>query len=236
MSSIYNFHKPPLGTSRCCSQDDKIDGFQYASLASMASAAMFKQFDENSPFLHSLPPWKKALSDKMKESVVGGLCTNLHRAVLLDGSDGPEAAKKAPNGESYTAVVPFDFNSLYPWALLQNMPTGPGIHWNLSGRDGQAKKYFTKQTLLPSSSMSELKYLTYLSNHDERFKDSNGIPYEMSHAYYRGQKKICGFNIDGVVKTPEKTYLIEFNGCKFHQPCPFDSCQFHGDYNMNDLI
>ena len=87
-----------------------IDGFQYSSLASMASNAMFKQFDDNAPLLYSLPPWKKNLSEKMKESVVGGLCTALHRAVLLDGSDGPEAAKKAPNGDNYTAVIPFDFN------------------------------------------------------------------------------------------------------------------------------
>ena len=87
-----------------------IDGFQYSSLASMASNAMFKQFDSEAPLLHSLPPWKMELSQKIKESVVGGLCTTLHRAVLLDGSEGPQAAKKAPNGDDYTSVIPFDFN------------------------------------------------------------------------------------------------------------------------------
>ena len=212
-----------------------IDGFQYASLASMASGAMFKQFDSDAPLLHSLPPWKKNLSDKMKESVVGGLCTTLHRAVLLDGSDGPESSKRAPNGDEFSAIVPFDFNSLYPWALLQDMPTGPGIHWCANGRDGQQKDYFTKKTLLPGSSCQELRFLMFLSHHDERFKDSNGVPYLMSHAYFRGQEKIAGYAVDGFVKTPLKSYIIEYNGCEWHQPCPFPSCEFHGDYKENDL-
>ena len=87
-----------------------VDGFQKQSLASMAQTSMFKQFSEFSPLLHSLPPWKKDLLDKVRQNIVGGLTTCLHRAVLLDGSDGPEAAKFAPNGSPFTAVIPFDFN------------------------------------------------------------------------------------------------------------------------------
>ena len=88
-----------------------IDGYQFASLPSMSQAAMFRLFDKKSSFLYSLPPWKKTLSDKFKNGIIGGLCTTLHRSILLDGSDGPDSAKIAPNGDPYTCCIPFDFNS-----------------------------------------------------------------------------------------------------------------------------
>ena len=211
-----------------------IDGYQFASLASMAQASMFGLFDDSSPFLHSLPPWKKELSEKMKSSVVGGLTTNLHRAVLLDGSVGPEAAKKAPNGNDYSAIIPFDFNSLYPWALLQDMPTGPGIHWDCKDKDGNDRSYFVKKNMLPSSSLQEFQYLMYLNHHDSRFIDETGMPIRIENAYYRGQKEIAGYKVDGYCKNKEKTYLIEYNGCSFHRPCPHSGCKFHEGYFEED--
>ena len=87
-----------------------IDGFQKQSLASMAQSAMFAQYNATSPLLHSLPPWKSDLLKKVRENIVGGLVTCLHRAVILDGSDGPEAAKIAPNGKPYKTIIPYDFN------------------------------------------------------------------------------------------------------------------------------
>ena len=59
---------------------------------------------------HSLPPWQSDLLAKVRENIVGGLVTCLHRAVILDGSDGPEAAKIAPNGKPYKTIIPYDFN------------------------------------------------------------------------------------------------------------------------------
>ena len=87
-----------------------IDGYQKQSLPSMAQSAMFAQYNETSPLLHSLPPWQSDLLSKVRENIVGGLVTCLHRAVILDGSDGPEAAKIAPNGKPYNAIIPYDFN------------------------------------------------------------------------------------------------------------------------------
>ena len=211
-----------------------IDGYQFASLASMAQASMFSLFDTNAPFLHSLPPWEKDLSKKFKSSIVGGLCTNLHRAVLLDGSEGPEAAKKAPNGDPYTAVLPWDFNSLYPWALLQDMPTGPGIHWCSTDKEGRERAFFVKKNMLPSSSLEEFQYLMYLNHHDSRFQDEAGKPLQIEHAYYRGQKEIQGFKVDGYLQSSGKTYLIEYNGCFHHRPCPHSGCKFHEGFCEED--
>ena len=88
-----------------------VDGFQKQSLASMAQSSMVSQFCEYSPLLHSLPPWKSDLLKKVRENLVGGLVTCLHRSVLMDGSEGPDSAKFVPNGDPFSCVVPWDFNS-----------------------------------------------------------------------------------------------------------------------------
>ena len=123
--------------------------------------------------------------------------------------------------------------SLYPWALLQEMPCGPGIHWDLLDREGNQREFFTKKTLLPGASLAELRYLMFLSQTDKRFQDENGRPHQISHAYYRGQKKIAGYDVDGYVETPAKTYLFEFNGCNFHRPCPNSGCKYNVEYDEN---
>ena len=60
--------------------------------------------------------------------------------------------------------------------------------------------------------MGELRYLHYLMNYDCRFKDTNGIPYIMEHAYFRGQVEIAGYKVDGYVETADKIFVIEYNG------------------------
>ena len=121
--------------------------------------------------------------------------------------------------------------SLYPWALLQDMPCGPGIHWDLMDRDGNERDFYTKKTLLPGSSLAELRYLMFLSHHDSRFRDADNKPYPMMHAFYRGQKVIEGYKVDGFCQTPETNFVIEFNGCRYHQPCPHYRCKFNENYD-----
>ena len=87
-----------------------VDPFMFASLASMSFAAMMQQFASDSPFATTLPSWKSDLNLKFRKSIVGGLTTTLHRAIVLDGSEAPSAAKISPSGDPYTAVLPYDFN------------------------------------------------------------------------------------------------------------------------------
>ena len=120
--------------------------------------------------------------------------------------------------------------SLYPWALLQPLGTGPGIHWDPIDKQGNERSFFVKKTLLPGSSLAELRYLMFLSHTDERFKNECGEPYQIEHAYHRGQKFIAGYKVDGYVETPQKTFIVEFNGCYFHKPCPHSGCKFNEGY------
>ena len=122
-------------------------------------------------------------------------------------------------------MIPIFIFRLYPWALQQPMPCGPGIHWDATDRDGNERTYFLKKNMLPSSSLEEFQYLMYISHHDPRFKNDNGEPYPMMHAYNREQKKIAGYKVDGYVETPAKIYLLEYNGCKWHKPCPISGCK-----------
>ena len=212
-----------------------VDGYKYSSLASMSQGAMFNQYDEKAPYLFSFPPWKKSLLDKFRQSIVGGLTTVLHRCIDFTKSGVPDAAKFAPNGDEFSALVAWDFNSLYPHSLLQEQPTGPGIHWCSEDKDGNQRPYFVKKTLLPDSSLAELQYLNYLMYNDSRFSDQDGNPYTMEHAYFRDQKVIAGYRVDGYVMTPEGAFIIEFNGCHWHQPCPHTGCKFNKMYNASDL-
>ena len=41
----------------------------------------------------------------------------------------PEAARFAPNGNPFTALVFLDFNSMYLWSQLQVQPLTPGLRW-----------------------------------------------------------------------------------------------------------
>ena len=121
--------------------------------------------------------------------------------------------------------------SLYPWALLQDMPCGPGIHWDLLDREGNERSFYTKKTMLPGSSLAELRYLMFLCHHDSRFQDDEQNPYPMMHAFHRGQKVIEGYKVDGYCETPTTNYVVEFNGCRYHQPCPHYGCQFNANYD-----
>ena len=115
------------------------------------------------------------------------------------------------------------------------MPCGPGIYWDCKDKEGKERNFYVKKPLMSGTSMGELRFLNYLMHHDERFRDSNGIPFTMEHAYFRGQVEISGYKVDGYVETTDKTFVIEYNGCRYHSPCPHQGCQYNKDYDASEL-
>ena len=208
-----------------------VDGQKYSSLPSMAHRSMFKNFNPTSPYLHSLPKWETDLRNDFRQSIVAGLCSNPHRMIdLRNETDAPNAAIYAPNGDKYSSTIAYDFNSLYPWALKENMPCSPGIHWKQND-DGS----FTKNQMLHDSSFQELQYIMYLQFHDDRFQNPLGGVYQIEHAYFRGQITIDGMQVDGYAECAEKKYIIEYNGCYHHRPCPNLGCKHHHGFKTDDL-
>ena len=205
-----------------------VDPQKFASLPSMSQRAMFRNYDDNSPYLYSVPFWMTHIRDDFRKSIVGGLCTNPHRMCdLRPDSDSPNAAKYAPNGQAFSSIIAYDFSSLYPWALKENMPCSPGILWELD--DGGYS--FKKKQMIAGVSIGELQYLMYLQYHDFRFKKPNQEYYHIEHSYFRGQRKIEGMNVDGFAVCGEKKYIIEYNGCWIHKPCPHTGCKHNEAYD-----
>ena len=114
------------------------------------------------------------------------------------------------------------------------MPCGPGIHWDSRDQHGNERSFYVKKPLISGTSMGELRFLHYLMNHDIRFKDTNGIPYKMEHAYYRGQVEIAGYKVDGYVETADKIFVVEYNGCRYHSPCPHTGCKYNQEYESSE--
>ena len=209
-----------------------IDPQQYASLPSMSQRAMFKNYDRYSPYLYSLPRWKNDVRQDVRDNIVGGLCTNPHRMCdLRQGSNTPHSAKFTPNGSRFTSLLAYDFNSLYPWALKEEMPCSPGIHWKLS-KNGL---FFIKNQMLHDSSLAEIQFLLYLQHNDDRFRLANGDPCTMEHSYFRGQVTVDGLFVDGFASCNGINYVIEYNGCYHHTPCPHNGCKFNEKYDVTNV-
>ena len=53
----------------------------------------------------------------------------LHRMIDLGKINPlyPQSVYLADNGDKYKKMVFYDFNSLYPYAFQQSLPTGPGL-------------------------------------------------------------------------------------------------------------
>ena len=83
------------------------------------------------------------------------------------------------------------------------------------------------------TSMEEIRYLNYLSHHDSRFKDENGVPYRMESSFFRGQVEISGYKVDGYCQTPQTKFLIEYNGCFHHDP--HKGCKYNQNYDEKEL-
>lgn len=122
-------------------------------------------------------------------------------------------------------------SSLYPTGLKRDQPCGPGIQWVLE----KNKRYFKKKNMCQQSSLGEFRFIMTLQYDDPRFRSADGQMVQIQHSYFRGQQKVCGLNIDGFATVDGKTYIIEFNGCYFHAPCPHAGCKFNETYDVKKL-
>ena len=87
------------------------------------------------------------------------------------------ASKIAPNGDLYTALLFLDFNAMYLWSQMQNMPLGPGLRWIKS------KRGFYKKVLQEQTSFSAVQWLQY---------EQTKYNVQIQHAYHQGEKVVYG--------------------------------------------
>ena len=92
------------------------------------------------------------------------------------------------------------------------MPCGPGIFWDFCDKNGAPRKFYVKKCTISATSMAELRFINFLQHTDIRFRDSEGNLHIIQNSHFRGQVKINNLRVDGFCRTPQKSYIIEYNG------------------------
>jgi len=121
------------------------------SLPGVAEEIAYRYFNTKSPPICSFGPSFKVYNQEIRKQLYGlvtyilyvvdnkiisrGMTIVLHRFIDLGRptSRYPIAAYYAENAEKFRRMVFYDFNSLYPWAFQQNLPTGPGLCFEKNG-------------------------------------------------------------------------------------------------------
>ena len=118
------------------------------------------------------------------------------------------------SGEPYVRIASFDFNALYAWSMLQDLPTGVPIFY----RKNKNKDVFSMEITCNEHGWSResLDWLNYMS-YDERFRKPDGSFYPMK-TIISGEHTVTvegyEYKIDGYVETAAKKYFLEYFGCR----------------------
>ena len=206
-----------------------VDPYSNLSLPSLAFKAMFRMYDKNLPLSYSFGD--DELRKLFRGSIVGGLTNVYHRHVNLEDDNGPRNARFAPNGNKFSYVSFWDFNSMYLWSQFQEMPTTQGVQWTKQGQT------FKKSTLATDVSFGQLQWLNYLQE-SELCLDADNNRIQIEHAYHRGEYQVEEFRCDGYFMKDGKNFFLEYNGktsliymthetlgCYFHPGCCIDNSQ-----------
>lgn len=186
------------------------------SLPKFAQSCMFRLYDKETALCYSF--WKKnsSIRQLFRSNLTGGLVNVFHRCIDLSGRPNmPLASQFSSNGKPFTSLMFFDFNSLYLHAQLQPFPATPGIHWEKKGG------YFHKKVMAPGCSLSALQWLTFIQETDDRLIKATGERVRLEHKYFRGEKSIGGWEVDGYAEVDNEILIFEFLGCFFHKGCPY---------------
>ena len=129
------------------------------SLPALASIAMYKNFEEDSPLFFTFSEDFKKINELFRMNMNGGLVNVFLRHVsTFDQPERvPKAARYAKNGDPYSCIVSLDFTSMYLFAEMQDMPTSPGILWTKNDKGNYHKKIMT-----PGHSLKAQKWLEYM--------------------------------------------------------------------------
>ena len=141
----------------------------------------FVTFNRTNSDLHKL----------VKDNIVGGPAIIFHRYHEKD------VTKIRGGGETCRAIVGYDANALYLWALMQDMPTG----WYVRRREENG---FRPQQAQPYGQMA-IQWLT-------RESDRTGCT--IRHQVNGREKRIGKLQVDGWCAETRTAY--QFHGCYFH--------------------
>ena len=209
-----------------------VDPMTSHSLPGMAQQAMFKNLDENSPLLYSIPEKAKEINNLFRENVIGGLVNCFSRHATTDSNSSyPDRAKQTENGDDIKTICFLDFNSMYLKCQSQNMPTGPGLKWE---RKNESSDQWVKNVMTDGHSFKAQQWLSFMQHADPFLKKEKGKT-RIQCKFFRGEKVVYKDNrstwtVDGFADTPKGLKFYEFLGCHFHKGCPKCDPDGHDDF------
>jgi len=195
----------------------------FQSLPSLAQAAMFKNFDPESPLFYSFSEKYKRVCEIFRQSVIGGLVNVfLRHASTFDQPGLPRAARCTPNGNPMTHILMLDFNSMYLACQDKELPTGTGVLWEKNRSGGWRKNIMTS-----GHSLKAQKWLCYMQETDPFLNNNDGTRATIACKYARGEEKITNsqtglktWPVDGYAQSDQGIKVYEFLGDQYHTGCP----------------
>ena len=89
-----------------------------------------------------------------------------------------------------------------------------GVHWI------KKDNYFYKSIMAPGCSFEALQWLTFIQENDHRLVNKSGKRVKLQHKYFRGEKRVDEWDVDGYAEVDGQKYFYEYLGCFFHKGCP----------------
>ena len=159
------------------------------SLPGLTERYLFSKLDDKIDYFVGFAKEHKHLAKLMRENIVGGPSIIFHRYQERDKTliKSKNVCKK---------VIGFDANSLYPYCMAKEMPTG---YYTLQEEQNE----YRKETRY---SREAVQWLTHLNR-------TTGA--KIRHAEYRGEIRIANFEVDGYDETTRTVY--EYHGCYWHK-------------------
>jgi len=189
--------------------------FDKLSLPGISEQIMWQHFDGNCPKMFSFDESYGFLNERIREKLQGGPTIIMHRHIELAG----EAEKfikevhYAENGDSFKKVVSYDYNALYAFTMKQDLPTGIPFYMEKQDNGKFEFKIACSQAGWSHDALDWINFMSY----DNKFMKPDGGFYEMI-SVVTGEHQLIHegsvYSVDGVVRTPDKTYFLEFFGCR----------------------
>ena len=105
-----------------------------------------------------------------------------------------------------------------------------GIHWI------RKRNFFYKRTMTNGASLKALQWLVFVQENDSRLMNGNNERVRLEHKFFRGEKRILEWDIDGFAEVDGKKLFYEFLGCWHHVGCQNFNCKYYSPDQTDEVF
>jgi len=104
---------------------------------------------------------------------------------------------------------------MYPSTYKNDFPTGRGFHWKLASNGRYEKTLMTNSKI----SIGSVEWITAMRDHSI-FINKKGQRCKILYGWNTREVLVGPYEVDGYVEVDDKKYVLEYDGCYFHNKCP----------------